>query len=180
MKQIFFSLLALSLFMTACKDEKKEDGGDKKDGMMQNTGNSNTERNKQNVLKSLDAFNKGDFTTFGSLSNANIVDHDPGVNGMTRKGVDSVLANLKSFLIAFPDMKITPMHTVAEGDWVAVFSNWTGTWKGELMGMKPTGKSFNVNDADLFKMDSEGKVLEHWPTQEFGTLMQQLGAPMGK
>jgi predicted ester cyclase len=179
MKQIIFSLLTLSLWITACNNEKKKDDGDKKDGMMENAM-SNTERNKQNVLKSLEAFNTGDFKTFAMYASTNMVDHDPGVNGMVRNGIDSVLANLKAFLTAFPDMKITPMHTVAEGDWVAVFSNWTGTWKGDMMGMKPTGKAFNVNDADLFKMDSEGKVLEHWATQEFGSLMQQIGMPMGK
>jgi steroid delta-isomerase-like uncharacterized protein len=177
MKRILFSLLTVSLLLMACKSDTKTDG-DKKDDKMQSS--SNAERNKQNVLQSLEAFNKGDFKTFASLAAPNTVDHDPGVNGMVRKGIDSVLANLKMFLTAFPDMKITPVQAVAEGDWVAVFSHWTGTWKGEMMGMKPTGKAFDVNDADLFKLDSDGKILEHWPTQELGTIMQQIGVPMEK
>ncbi len=177
MKRILFSLLTVSVLLIACKDDKKADG-DKKGDTMQNTGSNNAERNKQNVLQSLEAFNKGDFSIFASFAAPNTIDHVPGVNGMVRKGIDSIVANLKIFLAAFPDMKITPIQAVAEGDWVAVFSHWTGTWKGEMMGMKPTGKAFDVNDADLFKLDSNGKILEHWPTQELGTIMQQVGATM--
>jgi len=179
-KQFFLPVLAiLSLLIVSCGDNKTDSGGDKKMDGKDNTM-SNVERNKANVLKAYDAINAGNLKGFIDLCSKDIVDHDAGVNGKTYKGVDSVSANLQNFMKAFPDLKIKIIQTVAEGDWVAVFNNGTGTWKGEIMGMKPTGKSFNVNDADLFKMDAQGMVSEHWPTQEFSVIATQVGMQMPK
>jgi predicted ester cyclase len=176
-KQNFIAVLALAtaLFALSCNNDKKDEASEKKPDVQ-----SNAERNKQNVLKAFDAINAKDLNGFMSYCSANIVDHDPGVNGKAYKGSDSVKANFQSILTAFPDLKITPTHTLADGDMVAVFNNFTGTWKGDLMGMKPTGKSFSLNDADLFIMDASGKIVEHWPTQEMAAMGQQIGMPQPK
>ncbi len=179
-KQIFLPVLAIfSLLLVSCNNDKSDSGGDKKmDG--KDNAMSNTERNKANVLKAYDALNSGNLKGFMAVCSKDIVDHDAGVNGKTYKGADSVSANLQMYVTAFPDLKVKIIQTVAEGDWVAVFNNGTGTWKGEIMGMKPTGKSFSANDADLFKMDAQGMVVEHWPTQEFSVIASQIGMQMPK
>jgi predicted ester cyclase len=96
------------------------------------------------------------------------------------KGVDSAKKSFETFLAAFPDMKGENFTTIAEGNHVAVIGDWSGTFKGELMGMKPTGKSFKVKDVDIFTFNDEGKITEHRSIQSFATMFAQVGATMPK
>ena len=51
---------------------------------------------------------------------------------------------MTTFRAAFPDYNETIEHIVAEGDMVAVFYTIRGTFKGEYMGIAPTGKKLTV------------------------------------
>ena len=63
---------------------------------------------------------------------------------------------------------------IAEGDKVVVRSTWSGTHKGELMGIPPTDKSVSFGVIDIIRI-AGGKFVEHWgQTDEMG-MMQQLG-----
>ena len=79
---------------------------------------------------------------------------------------------------AFPDLKGTDFITVADGDYVIVYGTWSGTWKKDFMGMKATGKSFKVQDADIYKFNEEGKVTEHRGIQSHEVLAKQIGMKM--
>ena len=70
------------------------------------------------------------------------------------------------------------MFAVADGDYVIVYGTWTGTWKNDFMGMKATGKSFKVNDADIFKFNDAGKMMEHRSVQSMKTIAMQIGMKM--
>lgn len=59
-----------------------------------------------------------------------------------------------------------------------VYGTWSGTWKGDLMGMKATVKSFKVKDVDIFKFNDAGKVIEHRDVQSMNELSRQLGVKM--
>ena len=72
------------------------------------------------------------------------------------------------------------MMAFGEGDKVAVFADWSGTFKGEMMGMKPTGKAMKFKDADLFTFNNEGKVTEHRSIYPMEAMMRQVGATMKK
>jgi len=76
---------------------------------------------------------------------------------------------------AFPDFKATIEHLVAEGDQVVLYMTWTGTQKGEFMGVPPTGKSISIGVIDIIRL-AEGKFVEHWGIMDSMALMQQLGA----
>jgi predicted ester cyclase len=64
---------------------------------------------------------------------------------------------------------------VAEGDKVAVRLNVTGTHKGELQGIPPTGKQVSFNATDFITF-TDGKVAEEWVNADTMGLMQQIGA----
>ena len=70
------------------------------------------------------------------------------------------------------------LTAIAEGNQVAVFGDWSGTFKGEMMGMKPTNKSYEVKDVDLFTFNNDGKITEHRSVQSMQTMMMQVGAKM--
>lgn len=87
----------------------------------------------------------------------NYVQHQPGLpNG--RKPFKDYLVKLFS---AFPDYKGEIESIVVEDDLVSLHFRWTGTHKGEFMGVKPTGKKFFRRTADVLRMKS-GKIVEHW------------------
>jgi len=78
---------------------------------------------------------------------------------------------------AFPDMHVTIDDMVAEGDKVAARTTWTGTHKGEFMGVPPTNKkvTFSLIVIDRF---AGGKVVEDHGQFDALGLMRQLGLPV--
>ena len=75
---------------------------------------------------------------------------------------------------AFPDFKATIEHLISEDDKVVLHMKWTGTHKGEFMGIPPTGKSISINVMDIIGIDG-GKFTEHWGVMDVMTMMKQLG-----
>jgi len=52
---------------------------------------------------------------------------------------------------------------------------WTGTQKGEFMGIPPAGKNFSIAVIDIVRFEG-GKFVEHWGIMDNMAMMQQLGA----
>ena len=76
---------------------------------------------------------------------------------------------------AFPDFKATIEQLIAEGDKVVVYMTWTGTQKGEFMGIPPTGKRISIGVMDIIRV-AGGQLVEHWGIMDSAKMMQQLGA----
>ena len=72
-------------------------------------------------------------------------------------------------------MKIDYM--VAEGEMVAIFYTYGGTFKGDMMGIAPTGKKFTLKLAILSRF-AAGKEVEAWPYSDLLSLYRQLGIPV--
>ena len=64
---------------------------------------------------------------------------------------------------------------VAEGDRVVYWETWTGTHKGDFMGIPPTGKTVFMTNATTFRI-ANGIFAEAWVVLDAMNLMQQLGA----
>jgi predicted ester cyclase len=95
----------------------------------------------------------------------------PGPVGFTEE--------VKKFVVGFPDLKLNHESIVVEGDNVATRGYWTGTHKGEFLGMPPTNKTVRVEFMDFWKFKN-GKPVENWVQMDFPGLMAQLGtAPVG-
>ena len=108
---------------------------------------------------------------------ADVVDYGDGMSAPI-KGRDSIVVMVKAYMSAFPDFKGDNFLVVGDGDHVAVFGDYSGTFKNPLMGMKPTGKSFKYRDVDLFTFNDAGKISEHRSVQSVKTLMDMIGAKM--
>jgi steroid delta-isomerase-like uncharacterized protein len=99
-----------------------------------------------------------------------LVHHDaPGVTDY-----DSVKQFIAMTLAAIPDFKITIDDEIAEGDLVVQHQTYSGTQKGELMGMPATGKHFVFPGVFIFRV-SGGKIAEMWGVSDSMSMMQQLG-----
>ena len=76
---------------------------------------------------------------------------------------------------AFPDFSVTIKLQIAEGDLVATLKTFSGTHKGEFMGIPPTGKHVAFDVFDMLRA-RDGQVVEHWMVQDLSGLMKQLAA----
>ena len=63
---------------------------------------------------------------------------------------------------------------VAEGDRVVVRVLCKGTHVGELMGIPPTGRSFEVQQFHEYRIQ-DGQIAEHWACRDDLGMMRQLG-----
>jgi len=141
------------------------------------TKDSVTEKNKATALASVKAFSAGKMDDAFKDATPDVVDYGDG-SMKSVKGVDSIKAMVKVFLAAFPDYKGENFVVVGDGNRVAVFGDYSGTFKNAFMGMKPTGKSFKLKDVDLFTFNDAGKITEHRSVQSGATLMEMVGAKM--
>ncbi len=76
---------------------------------------------------------------------------------------------------AFPDQLIEIRDVIAEGDKVVVLMQDSGTMKGPMMGLEPTGKRFSVPAIEVFRL-ADGKIAEMWEGRDMATFMRQIGA----
>ena len=82
----------------------------------------------------------------------------------------------QSFMRAFSDIRLSIEEIVGEGDLVFCRMLWRARHSGPLMGIEPTGRSFEIMGfaQDRFR---SGRVIEHVPLFDQASLFQQLRAP---
>jgi steroid delta-isomerase-like uncharacterized protein len=95
----------------------------------------------------------------------------PG-QGPGRAGLRDVLAGMNA---AFPDIHWEVRDTVVEEDRVATVSFWTGTHRGEFMGIPPTGRTVRVEAWTLDRYQ-DGQLAESRIIMDVVGLLAQLGA----
>jgi steroid delta-isomerase-like uncharacterized protein len=119
-----------------------------------------------------EVFNKHNLTALDKYYAPNVTQHNPRA-GQGRQGFKQFF--MPFFSSAFPDIHATIEHTIAENHVVLVFLNWTGTHKGEFQGMPATNKPINMRTADLFRIDTNGTIVEHWDVVDSLNLLKQTG-----
>ena len=92
------------------------------------------------------------------------------------QGIDAFKQFISMSHSALPDTKYKIDDIVAEGDQVAVRFTFSGTYKGSIMGSKPTGKFFSVPGLVYYRL-ANGKIVEDAPFTN-PDLMHLLGIPM--
>ena len=120
-----------------------------------------------------DLITAGDIEGFARHLADDFVEHEetPGL-APTKDGVK---AFFRMQLAAFPDMRMDVEDVVANGDKTVARVRFTGTNRGEFMGMPATGKSVDVQLIDMFRFGDDGLVREHWGVLDALAMMQQLG-----
>jgi predicted SnoaL-like aldol condensation-catalyzing enzyme len=174
MKKTIVLLAVATALLTACetspnKTEGTEDA--KSDTAM--TENK-TERNKKVVRASMEAMIEKNVDEAFKYVAPDVVDYGDG-SMPPLKGKDSVMNMLKGYVNAFPDNKGNDLKYVADGDWVMVWGEWSGTFKNDFMGTKATNKSYKMKDVDIFKLNDAGQIVEHHNVQSPNTMMSQVG-----
>ncbi len=93
-----------------------------------------------------------------------MIEHeDLGELPKNAEGVKQFFAMIRS---AFPDLNATMEDIISEGDKVVVRGTWTGTHKGEFMGISPTGNSVSFQVIDILRIVN-GRITEHWGVSDY-------------
>jgi predicted ester cyclase len=182
MKRFFITTAVLACIATACNDSTSSSAAattDTSSAMMSSSKTDMTQKNKQTAIAADQAVNNHDSDGLFKDATPDFIDYGDGSMPPV-KGLDSNKMYFKMFLAAFPDIKGENLMTVAEGNQVIIYGDWSGTFKGPLMGIKPTGKSFKFKDVDFFTFNDEGKITEHRSAQSMAALLAQVGAKMNK
>ena len=120
-----------------------------------------------------EVMSQGKMDLIDEIISEDLVEHAPVPPGFPQ-GREGVKAYVTMFRDAFPDLKATTVAVVADGDEAWMQSTLTGTHKGELMGIPPTNKKFEITGFDRVKF-KDGKAVEHWAAQDDMGMMTQLG-----
>lgn len=119
-----------------------------------------------------EAVNRGALERFDQLVHPDYKDHLAG----QLPGREAVREYFKSIRVTFPDLIMTILATVAEGDRIAVHNRIEGTHTGPMGDVPPTGRRMSVEAFQLYRIEN-GQLAEHWEVADVASLMRQLSAP---
>jgi predicted ester cyclase len=123
------------------------------------------ENNKKIMRRMLEAFNTGDTNVVRELLDVNIVDHSREVGfeeGLKKAHpIKRVQTEILRHDDAFPDKHFKEEAIVAEGDQVILRWTMTGTHKGPILGIEPTGKKVRAHGTEIVRI-KDGKIIEHF------------------
>jgi len=88
-----------------------------------------------------------------------------------REGLKDVIAMMRA---GFPDLHWVIDETVAAGDKVVSRFTWTGTQRGEFMGIPATNKAVTVHGVVIDRLNAR-KMVDSRILTDTCSLMQQLG-----
>ncbi len=119
-----------------------------------------------------DAWNRGDLRLADQLFTPDAVLHYRGRNipltAQTGTGI------VKNWRTAFPDFHFTLEDMIVERNKVALRIPFTGTHKGRFMGAEPTGKTINVTETLILRLEGD-RIAEMWEDYDEYGLRIQLG-----
>jgi steroid delta-isomerase-like uncharacterized protein len=121
-----------------------------------------------------EGFNQGNLSVVDELSSEGFVNHDPSEGGeyVGRQGAKQ---QIEMFRKAFPDLHMTVDDLIETGDRVVMRWTATGTHRGELAGLAPTGVRTTTTGMTIDRFE-DGKIVESWSNWDTLGLMRQLGA----
>ena len=131
-----------------------------------------TEQNKTIICRFFDLFNQRDLDSATALLADTFVAHMAGAPGPMDRTAFRQMGEM--YLAAFPDGKQTIEDLVAEGDKVVNRHTFSGTQRGEMMGIPATGKQVAMSSIVVDRL-VDGKIVERWVEYDAMGMMQQLG-----
>jgi predicted ester cyclase len=142
---------------------------------------SDTERNKRAVRSHFDVLNTGDYARLEGLHDPDGRNHAPAAFDLSPWPVEGkpfgptdVRATFEWLRTAMPDLEVTILDLIAEGDRVAARVQMRGTQTGQFGAAPATRKALDFQHVHVFRFD-ESKIVEHWAVRDDLRAMLQLG-----
>ncbi len=135
------------------------------------------EENKVIVRRLLyEVWSSGKLDLADEIFTSNFVRHGPALEGEVR-GREGFRRLVIMYRATYPDLRVTAEDQVAEGALVVTRWTATGTHRGELMGIAPTGKEITVTGVIIDRVAGD-KVEAEWAYYDALGMLQQLGVAL--
>lgn len=121
-----------------------------------------------------EVWNRGRIGALDDLLTADYINHNPSTADPPPgpAGLKPIVVAIRE---AFPDLHYEIRDIVATDDTVVIRVRMTGTHRGDLFGLAPTGKRIAVDQINIERI-RDGRIAEHWRVTDELSLMKQLGA----
>ena len=131
----------------------------------------NQDQNKAVARRVFDEiFNQNKFQVADEIYAPNFLNH-----GVLREiDLKEDQAAARGWKLAFPDLKMTVVQEIAEGDLVSVLWTASGTNTGEGNGLPATGKKIQGRGITIWRF-ANGKIVEEWSEFDQLRIMRELG-----
>lgn len=120
----------------------------------------------------LAAGDAGDLDAFDDCLHPDVVVHAP--LGLSTDGIEAEREAWRATRAALPDLRHDIRETLTFGATIAARVVVTGRHEGEFLGIPPTGKRFQIDQA-VFAHLRDGKAEEIWEIVDSARFLQQIG-----
>ena len=136
------------------------------------------EENKALVIRiAEDVWNQGNLAAIDELMTPGARYHGPHMpNGSG--GRDDWRSAIAMYRSAFPDSHVTYDELIVTGDGIVGRWSATGTHKGDLPGMAPSGRKIAISGITIYRMAND-RIIEAWEHLDLLGMWQQLGVFKG-
>ena len=100
----------------------------------------------------------------------------PNVSGAA-VGPAAYKRQIAAFVAGFPDLRFVVDEIISENDRVVAVWTWSGTHRGEFLGIAPTNKKVSVVGITIHQM-ANGKILDSHAAWDSLGLVRQLGVDL--
>jgi steroid delta-isomerase-like uncharacterized protein len=126
------------------------------------------------VRRSIDeVWNGGRLEVIDEIVADGYVRHESTLPGVVR-GRDELKATVNLYRDAFPDLNVVIEDMVSSEGVVTTRWRASGTHRGELMGLSPTGRRSEVTGLNLARI-RDGRIHEEWQEWNEASMLRQLG-----
>ncbi len=121
-------------------------------------------------------FNDGELELLDLLMAPDAINHELEVFGPAAvRGPEAVRQFVRAFRTAFPDLRVTVIDQIGDGDRVATRWRMEGTQKNRLMGIEASHRSVSVEGIRIDRIVN-GRIVETWNRWDSLEMLRQLGA----
>jgi predicted ester cyclase len=117
-------------------------------------------------------FNQKHEVAWDELVHPDVVIH--GVTGVLHGSAAAKAYYANVLFRSFPNLHCIVDDVIAAGDKVVLRLTESGTMRGSLMDMPPTGQRFRVAAVQIAQL-AEGKLVAMWGLRDTSSMMRQLG-----
>lgn len=131
-----------------------------------------TTKNAATVNAQHQAFNRHDVeaATSGYADSVVFTDHAMGVS---LKSVQEIKDHVRMYLDAASDGRVAIREFIEAGDTIVLELTFTGTNDGPLGPLPATGRHITLDGVDIFRFDTEGRIVsEEWYYDQLALLVQ--------
>lgn len=121
----------------------------------------------------IQAINNREPSTLSQWVGPDYVRHDTGGIFFDGRGPEGWAELAGLLLRALPDLHLKVQEVLATDEHAVAYLSATGTHRGELLGMQPTGSPVRFDSVDLYRFE-EGRIAESWPMPDLAGIRRAL------